>query len=142
MTEIDNLDELIKQFNALGGDMIKKLGGPCTTGAELIASRARAKVHSISGDLVKGIKVRRPSQRASKSKLKIFAHITLVHPSEHGVNVELGHKMSGYFGSKKGSAFARVPEHPFLRPAADESKQECANIITNAMNDIIKEYSP
>ena len=48
--------------------------------------------------------------------------------------LELGHKLV-----KNGQVVGDVNEHPFLRPAADESKDDVVNAIADAMNKALEQ---
>jgi len=134
--QIEGLDELCKAFAELGEDAIFKLSDPSVEGAELVLSRAKPKIHKVSGDLVNALKVKKPGKQKNKKAYKIFASLTFGKGGMHGVPLELGHRL--YFFGKK--TYKTVAEKPFLRPAADESKEEVANIMTDAMNKILEEW--
>lgn len=136
--EIDGLDQLITQFASLGSDVLQKLETPTIKCAEIIAQKAKNKASVLTGNLKANIKIKKP-RRSKKISTSIFSSVGFYEKGFYGMHVELGHALPP---TAAGSALRRVPEHPFLRPAADESKEECANILTNAMNQIIKEYSP
>lgn len=128
-TTISGLPELMKAFVKLGTEAMPLIADASTEGAKVVLSRAKGKVKHITGDLEKGLKVSKPNKR-SKSTFKLYARVMFGSKAAHGVNVELGHKLV-MFGNKTDK---RVPEHPFLRPAADESKDEVLNHIIDAMN--------
>jgi HK97 gp10 family phage protein len=132
--EIDGLDDLLKAFSKLPDDAIRKLSEPSTEGAAIVEERAKAKIHDVSGDLAKSLKVRKPG-KSGKNKYKIFATVGFTKKGMHGVPLELGHRLV-FFGHK---TFRYVSEKPFLRPAADESKGEVATIMSDAMGKVIDE---
>lgn len=128
-TEISGLNELMKAFAKLGTDAMPYIADASTKGANVVLGKAKGKVKHITGDLEEGLKVSKPTKR-SKSTFKTYARVMFGSKAAHGVNVELGHKMV-IFGNKTSG---RVEEHPFLRPAADESKDEVIDAIVGAMN--------
>jgi len=131
---IEGLDELCAAFAALGEGATAKLSEPATTAAEIVLARARSKIHNISGDLSAGLKIVKPSKKLSAS-YKVIAKVSFGKGAAYGVPLELGHRLV-FMGHK---TLKDVPAHPFLRPAADESKQEVADIMTDAMNKILEE---
>lgn len=135
---VEGFDELADQIMKLGDDMIFKLGPATVECAELIATTAKTKVRYLSGELFRGIMVRKPGRlKASSHKAyRVFASVYLDKSAAHGVPVELGHRL--YFMGRK--TLQDVEARPFLRPAADESKNAVARIMMDAMNDLIEEY--
>ena len=137
--EVEGLEELVKAFNALPDDAIFKLGPATIEGANLIAERAKTKINNIpdNKDLRDKIKVRKPGRRPKK-KYQIFANVYLQggkNGGQYGVPLELGHRLV-YFGNK---TYRHVAARPFMRPAADESKDKVRDILAKAMNEIIEE---
>ena len=137
--EIEGLEELVEAFNALPDDAIFKLGPATIDGAQLIAERAKTKINNIpdNKDLRDKIKVRKPG-RKPKRRYQVFANVYLKggkDGGQYGVPLELGHRLV-YFGNK---TYRHVAEKPFLRPAADESKDAVRDILAKAMNEIIEE---
>lgn len=130
--EIDGLDELVKALADLGEDAVQELREPVISAAEIIKERAKTHIHNRSGDLAKSLKVSKPSKR-SKNKYKVISQVQIGKGGKHGIPLELGHRLV-YFGHK---TYTHIPEKPFLRPAADESKEEVIDMITNAMNKTI-----
>lgn len=129
--EIDGLDELIKAFAGLGENAIYKLGEPSTQAAQVVLNKAKPKIHDVTGELNKNLKVTKPGKQKSGS-YKVFAKVGFGKGAMHGVPLELGHKLVIH-----GNQVGAVKERPFLRPAADESKEAVANILTDAMNEIL-----
>jgi HK97 gp10 family phage protein len=138
---IEGIDELIAQFNQLGEDAIFRLGPASNEAAEIVANRARSKVPVKSANLYGAIKVIKAGRRASHlhKKYQVFAKVQINNKDAgYGANVELGHKFSGFLWKQADTK--RVPEKPFLRPAADESKAMVERILIDAMNEVLKEY--
>jgi HK97 gp10 family phage protein len=141
---VEGFDELAEQFMALGEDLIYRLGPATVECAELIARKAREKapralVKNEKGfrmELKDGIIVKKPGRQKSHKAYRIFASVQLSKEASHGIPVELGHRLF-LFGRK---TLRDIEERPFLRPAADESKNEVANIMIDAMNEILEEY--
>lgn len=127
---IEGLDELIKAFAALPEDMILNLSAPSVEAATLISKRAKAKVRKQTGGLEKAIYVVKPGKSNNKKAYQIFAKVTFKKSAMYGVPLELGHK------TVKGN---RVEGRPYLRPAADESKEDVIKIMADAMNKTIDE---
>jgi len=135
--EIEGLDELMKAFSALGTDVVYKLAEPSTKGAELILARAKSRINNITGELENALIVRKPGKQQNKKAYQIFAKVGFRgRQGREGVPLELGHRLY-FFGKKTNSD---IEPKPYLRPAADESKTEVANIMANAMNKILEEW--
>lgn len=134
--KIEGLEELIKSFASLGEDAIYKLSEPSVRAANVVLEKARSKTHDISGDLDLNLKVTKPGKQKNKKAYRIFAKVGFGKGAMYGVPLELGHRLV-YFGKK---TLKTVKERPFLRPAADESKDEVAQIMTDAMNKILNEW--
>ena len=133
---IEGLDELMKAFAAIGDDAIRKIGPASIDGANIVLNKAKANLiaHNKTGTLAKSLKVGKPSKR-SKNKYKLFATVKFSPKAMHGVPLELGHKLV-FFGHETNT---EVKAYPFMRPAADESKDEVVSAITDAMNKALQE---
>ena len=132
---IEGLDELIQAFAQLPDDAIHKLSAPSVDATEKVAERAKSKVRNRTGDLANAITVKKPGKPRNKKAYQIFAKVSFKKEGMHGVPLELGHRL-WYFGKKTNYD---VPEKPFMRPAADESKEEVAKIMAEAMGKVIDE---
>lgn len=137
--EVEGLEELIKSFAELGNDAIYKLADPSVEAAELVLKRAKSKINDRTGELENALVVKKPGRQSKhlKRAYRIFAKVGF-RPRQgmHGVPLELGHRL--YFFGKK--TYKRVDERPFLRPAADESKEDVANIMAAGMNKVLDEW--
>lgn len=133
--EFDGLDDLIRAFAKLGDDALPKLREASIAASEKVLYKAKQKLepHYKSGDLFHALKVIKPTN-SSKTSYKIYARVSFSKTGTHGVPLELGHKLV-INGNKVGT----VKEVPFLRPAADESKEQVANDIAAAMNKALDE---
>lgn len=132
--EIEGLDELVKALADLGEDAVQKLAPATIEGANIVKEKAKTKIHDVTGDLSKSLKVSKPSKK-SKNKYIVMSRVQMGKGGKHGVPLELGHRL-WYFGHK---TLSDVAPHPFLRPAADESKEEVIGLIVDAMNKTIDE---
>jgi len=134
---ISGFDELLKDFNELGEDAILELAEPSTEAANIILKKARTKIHRTyndDNDLYESLKVVGPGRKKGHAT-QIFSRVSIGKGGAHGVPLELGHNVV-----RHGDTFGNVKEHPYLRPAADESRDEVANIMTDYMNEIISEH--
>ena len=134
--KIEGLEELIESFSQLGEDAIFQLSEPSIRAAKLVCARATSKIHDDTGNLGLSLTVKNPGKQKNKKAYKIFASVTFGKGAAYGVPLELGHRL--VFHGKK--TLSTVKEHPFLRPAADESKEEVANIMADAMNKILQDW--
>lgn len=133
--KIEGMDELIKAFSALGEEAYEALKPFATEAAEVVLVKTRSKIKNRTGTLSRSLKIVKPGAKKSKSGV-IFAKVTFGKEAAYGVPLELGHRLV-FFGKK---TLRDVPEKPFMRPAADESKEEVANIITAGMNEILEKW--
>lgn len=137
--EVEGLDDLIKAFADLGTDAIYKLADPSVEAAELVLKRAKSKINDQTGELENALEVKKPGRPSKhlKKAYRIFAKIGFKpRQGMHGVPLELGHRL--YFMGKK--TYKHVNERPFLRPAADESKEDVADIMAAGMNKVLDEW--
>jgi hypothetical protein len=135
--DVEGVDEILKAFNELGEDAILKLSEPSIKAAEVVLNKAKAKINDDMGDLKNALYVAKPGRGKSTNKraYQIFAKVSFGKGGMHGVPLELGHKLVSY-GKKTDT---HIKEKPFLIPAADESKEEVASIMEDAMKRIIDE---
>lgn len=132
--EVHGLDELFEDLMNLGDDAIFQLSEPSIKAANVVLEAAKAKVSVDNGDLQRALKVTAPGRKRGHA-YQVFARVGFGKGASHGVALELGHKL--YSHNKEVGA---VKERPFLRPAADESAEKVADIITNAINNILEEF--
>lgn len=140
---MDGYDDIVKAFNDLGNeDLIFKLSEPSIKCAEIIAEKARSKIHFVTGDLELSINVVPPGRKRGKAyQISARVEASQGKMTGSGLNgyyaaaVELGHRAVVY-GKLSDE---RVTARPFMRPAADESKAEVEAIMADAMMEIIKE---
>ena len=133
--KLEGLEDLIKDFSKLGEDAYEALRPSATEAAEIVLERARGNIRDRTGTLSKSLKVVKPGKKKAQSGV-IYAKVTYGKDAYYGVPLELGHRLV-YFGKK---TYKKVNERPFLRPAADESKEEVANIMATGMNKILDEW--
>lgn len=142
--KIDGLDDLVRDLQAFGDAGIRRLKPALKDATEIIAATARMKapvgtrteeaaLKKGGIKLKNGIVVKVSNYR--KGSYKVSGYIGLAPGAAHGVPVELGHRLV-YFGRK---TLRHVAERPFLRPAADESKNAVATIMTEAINQALEE---
>lgn len=127
--EIIGLNELIKAFAALGDDAMPYLVDATNAAGEIILQRTKEKAPVGTGALRDSLKLKRATLKPGK--YVVTGQITFDKDVAYGVPVELGH---GVRNKKGGPLLGAAKAHPFMRPAADESKQEVIDLITNAMN--------
>ena len=151
-SDVSGLEDLLKAFKKLPDEAVVYLEKAANTSANIIHKKAVAKVpvgkrdtkyhtgqfekyNHEAGNLKKNIKMGKVSRRR-KNKYYLYSRVYIGHGSlktsgaAYGTPLELGHKLV-LFGNKTGK---HVQERPFLRPAADESKDEVINLYTDALN--------
>lgn len=126
--------ELINAFKALDENAVYKLTNPSIAAANVVLKKAKDLVPVDSGDLKQKLKVRNPT-KASKRAYRITAQVAFPRSVAYGVPLELGHNVV-VKGNKTGQV---VRARPYLRPAADQSKDEVAAIMGAAMSNIVRE---
>lgn len=133
--QILGLHETIKAFVKLGSEYIDYLKQGADEATEFVFEKAKQKIPI--GDAKNGhLRERLRRSKAVIRKDRQFKVYTRIYVSQGGayhVPLELGHGLVIH-GQKVGY----VSERPFLRPAADESKQECAAIMTKWMDKALK----
>lgn len=133
--KFEGLEDLMKEFSKLGENAYEALRPSATEAAEIVLERARGNIRDRTGTLSRSLKIIKPGKKKAKSGV-IYARVTFGKDASYGVPLELGHRLV-YFGKK---TYKKVNERPFLRPAADESKEEVANIMAAGMNKILDEW--
>ena len=133
--KFEGLEDLMKEFSKLGENAYEALRPSATEAAEIVLERVRGNIRDRTGTLSRSLKIIKPGKKKAKSGV-IYARVTFGKDAAYGVPLELGHRFV-YFGKK---TYKKVNERPFLRPAADESKEEVANIMATGMNKILDEW--
>lgn len=130
---IVGLDELIKDLGKFALDAMPALNGASVSCAQVILPRAIAKApKGKTGMLAKSIKLKKIKLKsgAVSTQAQITCKGTVGEDDAwYGVQVELGHRIM-----RNKMQVGHADEHPFLRPAADESKDEVADIMIGTMN--------
>ena len=126
---------MIQEFAALGDEAIPDLQAASDIAGKYILAKAKSTSAFVdkTGNLRSSIRFSKTKRTPRKSYNVIGKIYTLPKVGPHAHLVEFGHKIV-----RNGQVFGKVKPHPFLRPAADESKEEVLNIITTAMNETIK----
>ena len=138
--EIRGLNELIFAFSNLSDDIRKKVTPAVNEAGDLVLQRAKEKVskyhkYSQAGTLKNSLYLKKAVYR--KGALKASCTITWGDDvRKYAAPLELGHAIRNVKG---GPILGRAEPHPFLRPAADESKKETADIITKAIDRTLQE---
>jgi HK97 gp10 family phage protein len=135
--EVEGLDELIRDLAKFGDAAMPALKQAQERAAQVVLAKAKAKApvsETATGGHAPG--TLRDSLKIVRANLKpgtyvTFSKIAIGKGAAYGVPVELGHELRRVVG---GRSFGHVAARPFLRPAADESKNEVINIMAEAMN--------
>lgn len=132
---IVGLDELIKDLGKFALDAMPALNGASIACAQIILPKAIAKSPpGKTGMLAKSIKLKKITLKsgAVSTQAQITCKGTVSNGENdawYGVEVELGHRI---VRNKMQIGYANAK--PFLRPAADESKEEVYGTLVGAMN--------
>lgn len=129
MDNIIGLDELLKDFAQFGKDGLEKLKPHVDRAGDIVLNKAQEKAPVRSGDLRNSLYLKQ--QRASDKPIyqKTLTWKTKVR--DYAAPVELGHSIKF---QKDGKVYGHVPAQPFLRPAADESKEQVVKTIVNGID--------
>lgn len=138
--EIMGLDELIRQVEALGERAELRMLAASSDAAEVVLAKAKEKVPVGTGTLRASLRLRRG--RPKKGKKELYYYITWGKDEQaYGAPVELGHDLrrgpKGDDGIRK--KIGHVEERPYLRPAADESREQVVAIMEAAMIALLRE---
>lgn len=127
--EVTGLEDVINAFLALGKDAATSIKPTLERITTRVAMRAKQKVARISGDLADSISV--TAARIKNDYVSSTVNVSVSDKKDgwYAAAVELGHKIV-----RHGDIFGAVKERPFLRPAADETKEEAYNMLIDAMN--------
>lgn len=133
--EIEGLDELILACANLQEDAMKYIKDSSDKAGNVVLDRVKQKAPVKTGNLKSKLKLGK-AKVSSKYPYRVFSKVTTAKGAAYMVPLELGHQLV-YFGQETN---AQVKPKPFLRPAADESKDEVANIIAAAMNEALDKF--
>lgn len=131
--EIEGLDELIKAFLELPDESLKYIKEGSMEAAQIVCNKAKQLAPVDTGKTKDLLYVRKP-KASKKSKYKILSVIAAKKGAAAIGPLELGHRLV-YMGHK---TLKTVAPRPFLRTAADENKDNVANIIANSMNSALE----
>lgn len=133
--EIVGLDQLIKDLGRFALDAMPALNGASVACAQVILPKAIAKApQGKTGMLAKSIKLKKITLKSgavsTQAQITCKGNKTTGESDAwYGVQVELGHRIM-----RNKAQVGKAEEHPFLRPAADESKDQIVDIMIETMN--------
>lgn len=133
-TTVEGLDELIKAFQQLPDDALKYVKEGSISAAQKVCDRAKQLVPENTGATKRLLYVKKPTASA-KAKYKVLSTITAKKGAAALAPLELGHRLV-YFGKQTG---VNVEPRPFLRPAADESKEKVVSEMADSMNKALEQ---
>ena len=137
---IDGEDQLLRKFNQLAATVqAKTLENTLIAGALPLQNRAKEKVHKISGNLARSIHIGGHEDLAPDRADIVDKTGTPVPRPEIGANtvaVYVGTDVT-YAGPEEFGNRYR-PAHPYLRPAADETKGEVQSEVAAAWRDLVR----
>ena len=137
-TKTEGLDELVKAFYKLGSEAVPFMTKGINEAGEVVLAKARqkapiGKMSGHSGTLKKGIE-RYKIKFVKNQPFSMSSLIGLSEDVQYGVSVELGHQII-----RNGKSVGIAKAKPFLRPAADESREEVIKIMSNALDKALDE---
>lgn len=131
--EIEGLDELMKAFKDLPEESLIYLKDAANTAGEVVLSKSKEKAPVDTRNLQSKLKLGK-AKKSSKYPYRVFSKVTFGKGAAYAVPLELGHKLV-----TDGKTWGEVKERPFLRPAADESRDGVANILAEAMQKALEQ---
>lgn len=131
-TEIIGLKELMRAFIKLGDEAMPRLKQAADAAGAIVLAKTKAKVPVKTGKLHDSLTLKK--MHVKKGKYVNYSRVTFPSKVKYGIPLELGHKIV-----VKGRKVGTVKEKPYLRPAADESKEQVISIIVTAMNKALDE---
>lgn len=132
-TIVEGLDELIKAFMKLGDEAMPYVKDGANEAGAHVLSKAKAKVSVRTGNLKNRLKLSK-AKISGKYPYRVSSKVTARKGAAYMVPLELGHRLV-----IKGKTAGAVKERPFLRPAADESKDEVVSVISRSLDKALKE---
>jgi HK97 gp10 family phage protein len=132
--EVQGLDELIKATRKISDKAMPALDIKSKEAAQVVLAKAQAKVPVDTGNLRSLLKVTRMGKK--KSAETAFWKVSFGKGGAYGIPLELGHRLV-YMGHQTDT---NVQARPFLRPAADESKAQVADMIVKTMDKLLEEW--
>ena len=138
-TEIEGLDDLIKDLAAFGDAAMPLLDESSNDAGNVVLDKVKGKARKFTdtGNLVSKLVLRKATKggrRSKKSKYKSESRVTVRRGAAYYIPLELGHNMV-LFGKKTSR---RVEGRPFMRPGADESKDKVAEIMAAGISKAIE----
>lgn len=132
-TIVEGLDDLISAFQRLGDEAIPYLMNGSNEAGGVVLRNAKLKVPVDSGNAKLRLKVIK-AKKSAKYPYRVFSKVTFSREAAYAVPLELGHRII-----VNGKNVGVTRERPFLRPAADESKEEVVRAIAASMNKALGE---
>jgi HK97 gp10 family phage protein len=142
--EIEGLDKLIEDLLKFGDKAMPYLKAAAEEADQVVYNRVKANVKKFknpTGQIEKSIKIRK-AKISKKNPYLVTGDVhidkgaTTPEGAWYASQVELGHNLK-----RNGNWVGAVKERPFLRPAADASKEQVGDILVNAMNKAFEELS-
>ncbi len=128
MTKITGLESLIKKLNDLPDKLEKKvIRSAVRKGAIIVRDKARGYAPKKTGTLKKSIKIRNNKSARGITSFKIGP----TNDKKKGTDVFYGRFQE--FGTSK------MPAHPFMRPAYDESEKEVLDKVIDEIRSKVEE---
>lgn len=139
ISDVEGLTELIRDLADFADEAMPELYKTSDRAAQVVLRRAQHHapvgdkieygieddILHIPGTLKRSLKVVKP--RTKKGVYIAVSQVTFGKEAAYAIPVELGHYTHN----------TKVEARPFLRPAADESKQEVVDMMINSMNEIL-----
>lgn len=132
--KIDGLDELLADIEKMSNTVMPAMQAASEKGAQAVLFRARANLEFFnifgSGQLSRSMKV--TGGVITPNGSFVIHYVTWGNDvRDYAMPLELGHFLRH---TKKGPIIGKVAPHPFLRPAADESKRNIRKWMVEAIN--------
>lgn len=126
---VKGLDELVKATQKIAAEALPGMRIATYKAANVVKRNVKQRVPYNTGQLMHNIIVKKT--RAKKGAFVALDYVTFDKSvSDYAVPLELGHRIMTRDGKKTGQAEPK----PYLRPGAEASKDEVAEILIDAMN--------
>ena len=135
---IEGLDELIKATREIADQAMPGLDLKSREAAERVLLRAQKLAPVKTGLLRASLKVKKMNM--SKHEHAVGYKVTFGTGTAYGVPVELGHRLVFKGRHAKKASKQRVKPRPFLRPAADQLKDEVKRMLAKQMDLELKKW--
>lgn len=136
--EVEGLEETLAALDAMSDDLARRVIQPSLVAASApVVEAVAAHTPILTGDLIKHLKVTVKMDKQEKG-----GNAKISFPGMEGIAsaVEFGHRAVGHEPDLKDTGI-RVPAHPFVRPAFEESKEAAVEAFKTTADPLIDQLA-